>query len=118
MTLPDFVDEGIRQFWGVTLCWWCALLAFARVNFGLFLCFEALLSLLGNCLSFVCLKVAVGHSLARVRNQLVESRFLIWETTKTGVLPSWASYGTTFGPVGPGSCFLTIGIVPCKFNST
>ena len=62
MTLSDCEEEGIGLFWGITLGWWCALLALARVNLGLFLCFEALLSLFGICLPFVCLKVAMDHS--------------------------------------------------------
>lgn len=78
MTLLDFVEECIGLLWGVTFYWLRALLTLVRVNFGLFLCFEAMLSLLGICLPFVCLKVVVGHSLAKVRNRLVESRFLIW----------------------------------------
>lgn len=69
MTFSDCEEKGIGLFWGITLCWWCALLAFVRVNLGLFLCFEALLSLFGIYLPFACLKVAVNHSLARVRNR-------------------------------------------------
>lgn len=70
--------ERIGLFWGVTLYWWCVLLTLARVPSRLFLCFEALLSQLGIHCSFVCLKMAVGRSLARVRNCLVELGFLTW----------------------------------------
>lgn len=76
------------------------------------------MSLLGVCLPFVCLKVAAGQSLARVKNRLVESGFLIWEATESGILPSWAPWGIGLGVVGSGSYFLTIDIVPYRFDST
>lgn len=84
MTLPDFAEEGIGLFWGVRFYWWHVLLTLARVPFGLFLCFEALLSPLSICHPFVCLKMVVGRSLIRVRNR----GSCLRKVTEMGILPS------------------------------
>lgn len=47
----------------------------------------------------------------------MELEFLIWEATESGVLPSGVPWGAVLGVVGPGGCFLTVSIVPCRFNS-
>lgn len=47
----------------------------------------------------------------------MESGFLIWVVTESSILANRTSWGTIFLAVGSGSCFLTVGIVPCRFNS-
>lgn len=47
----------------------------------------------------------------------MESSFPIWVATRFGMLASWAPYGTTILVVGLGGCFLTVGTVPCRFDS-
>lgn len=47
----------------------------------------------------------------------MESGFLIWEATESSILPSEVPWGVVFRAVGLGGCFLTVGIVPCRFNS-
>lgn len=48
----------------------------------------------------------------------MESGFLIWVVTESGILANRTSWGTIFFAVGSGSCFLIVGIVPCRFDST
>ena len=40
------------------------------------------------------------------------------EATESGILPSWAPWGVGLGAVGPGSYFLTVDIVPYRFDLT
>lgn len=61
--------------------------------------------------------MAMGRSLARVRNRSVESGFLIWKVIESGILPSGVPWGATLGAIGPSGCFLTVGIMPCRFDS-
>lgn len=47
----------------------------------------------------------------------MESGFLIWVVTESSILANRTSWGTIFLAVGSGSCFLTVDIVPCRFDS-